>query len=237
MPAGAVIGAAPRITAQVLTDAAASPLLAQAVGAGLVPVSGAVQLTLTGGEFTAPVQMTLHFDPVKVVAGQAPYVFVYNERTGRWIYLGGEITAAGEIVITVDRFSQFAVFAMPPARVLTDIDTHWGRNNIRTLAGMGVIAGFPDATFKPNANITTRAEFVAMIVRALGLEHDAAATDTFEDAAGFGWSQSAIGAAHKAGLVSGYADSTFGAARQITRAEVAVILARVRDEKLVRLFL
>ena len=111
-----------------------------------------------------------------------------------------------------------------PIPTFTDITGHWAGHNIRTLAGMGIVAGYPDGTFKPNANIT-RAEFVAMLVRALGLEQDAAAASAFTDV--FGWTRGAIGAAHKAGLIFGYADGTFGPSQQITRAEVAVILSRV----------
>ena len=82
------------------------------------------------------------------------------------------------------------------------------------------------------ANIT-RAEFVVMLVRALGLEQDAAAANAFKDAAKVNWARGAIGAAHKAGLIVDYADSTFEASQQITRAEVAVILSRVINKSLI----
>lgn len=113
-----------------------------------------------------------------------------------------------------------------PVPTFTDITGHWAGYNIRILASMGIIAGYPDGTFKPNAN-TTRAEFVAMLVRALGLEQDAAAANAFKDAAKVNWARGAIGAAYKAGLIVGYADGTFEASQQITKAEVAVILSRV----------
>ncbi|RJX26572.1 MAG: Ig domain-containing protein [Dethiobacter sp.] len=131
--AGAVTGDAPKITAQVLPEAAASPMLVRAVEAGLVAVGGVVQLTLTGGEFAGSVQFTLNFDAAKVAAGRVPSVFVYNERTGRWIYLGGQV-GNGTVTVTVDRFSKFAVFASRPLPALADIATHWGRDSIRTRA-------------------------------------------------------------------------------------------------------
>jgi len=74
---------------------------------------------------------------------------------------------------------------------------------------------------------------VAMLTRALGLEADAAAAGTFRDAAGFGWASGVIGAAHRAGLISGYPDGTFGAFRQITRAEMAAIISRIIEQELV----
>ncbi|MBS4008184.1 MAG: S-layer homology domain-containing protein [Clostridium sp.] len=227
--AGAVTGEAPKITAQVMTEAAAAPLLAAATGAGLTAASEVVVLTMTGGEFTAPVQLTLNFDAAKIATGRVPGVFVYNERTGRWIFLGGQVVG-GTITVTVDRFSKFAVFATKPLPPLTDIADHWGRGSIKTLTGMGILSGFPDGSFNPNANVT-RAEFVSMLTRALGLEAKPKAAARFTDATG--WAQGAIGAAAEAGLVAGYADGTFAGSRLITRAEMTVILQRVIRKGLV----
>ena len=56
------------ITAHIMAEVAAAPLIA-AAGAGLPPASEFVVLTLTGGEFTALVQLTLNFDPAKVATG------------------------------------------------------------------------------------------------------------------------------------------------------------------------
>jgi len=165
--AGAITGAAPKVSAQVMTPAAAAALIAEATGVGLTSLSDVVVLTMTGGEFTAPMQLTLNFDAAKVAAGQVPSVFVYNERTGRWIFLGGQV-GNGTVTVTVDIFSKFAVFGARSLPTLADIADHWGRGSIRTLTGMGIVSGFPDGKFNPNAGVT-RAEFVSMLTRALGL--------------------------------------------------------------------
>jgi uncharacterized protein YjdB len=227
--AGAITGEAPKIAAQVMPGAEAAPIMAAAIGVGLTVASDVVVLTMTGGEFTAPVQLTLNFDAAKVAAGQVPSVFVYNERTGRWIFLGGQV-GVGTITVTLDRFSKFAVFATRPMPTLADIADHWGRGSIRTLAGMGVVSGFPDGNFKPGAGVT-RAEFVSMLTRALGLPAKPEAAARFTDADR--WARGGIGAAAEAGLIAGYADGTFGGSRRITRAEMAVILQRVIRKGLV----
>ena len=49
-------------------------------------------------------------------------------------------------------------------------DTYWAAPQINELTEKGVIIGYPDGTFKPDANVT-RAEFAAMAIRALGQEH------------------------------------------------------------------
>ena len=97
---------------------------------------------------------------------------------------------------------------------------------IRTLAGMDILDGYPDGSFRPNANVT-RAEFAAMLTRALEFESKPQAAERFPDAARLGWAKGAIGAAVDANLMRGYPDGTFGAGRRISRAEIAVIIDRV----------
>jgi hypothetical protein len=95
---------------------------------------------------------------------------------------------------------------------------------------MGIVSGFPDGNFKPDAAVT-RAEFVSMLTRALALDAKPEAAERFRDAEG--WAQGAIGAAVEAGLIAGYPDGTFGGSRRINRAEMAAILQRVIGKDLV----
>lgn len=62
-------------------------------------------------------------------------------------------------------------FAAAPVMAFPDVDTtYWAYPQINLLSEKGVIVGYPDGTFKPDANVT-RAEFAAMAIRALGQEH------------------------------------------------------------------
>jgi parallel beta-helix repeat protein len=229
VPAGAIIGESPKIIPQVLSETAVAPLIAAAAEVGLTAASKVLELTLTGGEFRNKVQLELDFDAARVPRGQVPSVFAYNERTDRWIYLGGQV-GEGVVTVTVDRFHKTAVFAANPLPPLVDTAGHWGRSSITTLAGMGIVSGFPDGRFIPNAGVT-RAEFVSMLTRALNLRAKPEAAARFTDAVG--WAQGAIGAAVEAGLVKGFPDGSFAPARQITRDELAAILARVIERRLV----
>lgn len=62
-------------------------------------------------------------------------------------------------------FTAVQAFAFPD--VTSD---YWAAAEIELLSEKGVIVGYPDGTFKPDANVT-RAEFAAMAIRALGQEH------------------------------------------------------------------
>lgn len=56
-------------------------------------------------------------------------------------------------------------------RIFPDVPAnHWAAAQIKELSQSSVIIGYPDGTFKPDANVT-RAEFAAMAIRALGQEH------------------------------------------------------------------
>lgn len=227
--AGSVTGEAPKITVQVVPITKVASLTTAAAESGLIAVSGVVEVIIIGGQFAAPVQLTLNYNKDKVATGRIPSLFVYNERTKRWIYLGGQV-GDGTITVIVDKFSKFSVFATKPLPSMTDISNHWGRDSIRTLAGMGVVNVCPDGKFNSDA-IITRAEFISMLTRSLFLRAKPQAAAKFKDVDG--WAKGAIGAAAEAGLIIGYADGTFGSSLKITRAEMAAILQRVINKEFV----
>ncbi|SED06819.1 S-layer homology domain-containing protein [Paenibacillus sp. GP183] len=69
------------------------------------------------------------------------------------------------------------------------------------------------------------AEFAVMLMNKLKPQGEAAAL-TFTDTAKIGaWAQKAVAQAVKAGIIKGYEDGSFGPDAQITRAEMAVMLA------------
>lgn len=102
-------------------------------------------------------------------------------------------------------------------------DTAWYSTAVSTLSKMGVISGYPDGTFRPNAPIT-RAEFAAMIAR---FDETAKSADTpFTDISGH-WAENAIGKAYGNGWVEGSSKTVFCPESNLTRAETATLLNRV----------
>ena len=102
-------------------------------------------------------------------------------------------------------------------------DTAWYAAAVSTLSKMGVISGYPDGTFRPNAPIT-RAEFAAMIAR---FDETAKSADTpFTDISGH-WAENAIGKAYGNGWVEGSSKMVFCPESNLTRAETATLLNRV----------
>ncbi|MCM3700227.1 S-layer homology domain-containing protein [Paenibacillus macerans] len=103
----------------------------------------------------------------------------------------------------------------------------WAVNEIGVLAAQNIVTGMSANVFAPGSKVT-RAEFVSLLVRALELEADerAGGKAQFSDVPAGSWFAETVGIAAAKGFVAGYEDGTFGPNRQITRAEMAVILSK-----------
>lgn len=91
-----------------------------------------------------------------------------------------------------------------------------------------MITGYPDGSFRPDREVT-RAEFLVMLARALGWDDAGTPADLpFVDADRIGpWAAGAAAAAVEKGIVGGYPDGSFRPDEPVTRAEMAVMIARV----------
>ena len=112
-----------------------------------------------------------------------------------------------------------------------DLKGHWAAQTVQELVGKGIISGYEDNTFRPD-NLINRAECSAILARALQLPAGAVTLEAFSDAADVpAWAAAPVAAAVEAALLKGYPEedgtTTFRPARQVTRAELAVILSRV----------
>lgn len=100
---------------------------------------------------------------------------------------------------------------------------YWARPFIQTLASEGVISGFPDGTYRPDAPVT-RAQFAAIVRQAFN-ESNARTARTFSDVPSAYWAAPAIRKAYETGFMSGYPDGTFLPDQQIPKVQALVSLA------------
>lgn len=99
----------------------------------------------------------------------------------------------------------------------------WYNSAVSTLTNAGILTGYEDGTFRPDAPIT-RAEFATIAAR---FYHAPEVTgDAFPDISG-SWARVYINRAAALGLVRGYPDGTFRPNTEITRAEVMEIINNV----------
>lgn len=106
----------------------------------------------------------------------------------------------------------------------------WYNVPVSSLAKMGLISGYEDGTFQPNAAIT-RAEFAAIATRFFDDENVTYPDDLFSDITGSEWYANAIARAVAHDLVGGYPDGTMQPNATITRAESCAIVNRVLDRR------
>ncbi len=111
-------------------------------------------------------------------------------------------------------------FAASPS----DIESHWAKNQIQGWLDKGIVSGYPDGTFKPDATIS-RAEFMSIVNNAFG--YTAEMPTQFSDVKTDAWYFDVLTKAAAAKYISGYADGTMKPDRPISREEAAVIIANI----------
>lgn len=144
------------------------------------------------------------------------------------LYRMGDVTkATKKPSTTVKKGSADASVSVPavtaPGTTFSDVKNHANKAAIEGLASRGIINGMGKGTFMPNKTMT-RAEFAAIVTRALGL----AAKDTkaFTDVPSSKWYAGYIGTANSSGIVNGVGSGKFNPDGTITRQEAAAMVAR-----------
>lgn len=106
----------------------------------------------------------------------------------------------------------------------SDVIQHWAKEAVNDLGSRMVIDGIGDGSFLPDSDIT-RAEFVDILVRGLGLRLDDEPAP-FSDVKASDWYNNAIHTAYSHQLVNGLKDGSFHPNAKITREEAMVITAK-----------
>lgn len=233
IPSGALSGSASVVvTVQEDTSPPATP-------SGFMLLGAVYQFTVGGQDhytFNSPVTLTLSFDPSKIPAGETPAIYYYDDTTSQWVNIGGTVSSNNDtITVTVNHFTNYAVFAAntvpvpttptaPTSPAFSDVSaSFWGYQAISSLAGQGIVSGYPDGTFKPDNQIT-RAEFCAIMDKVLNLAPYTPQTSTFTDVNTTAWYDQAVETAVYAGIVKGYGNGTFLPNDPISRQEIACVL-------------
>ena len=119
------------------------------------------------------------------------------------------------------------------AVIFSDSIPAWAAGSVNAAVARGVVTGYPDNTFKPG-NPVTRAEAAVILDKALNLPYAVASTN-FNDAGQIpAWAADSLNRVVAAGLMRGYDDYTVRPGASLTRAEIAVLLKRVRDADLIK---
>ncbi|MBJ6362495.1 S-layer homology domain-containing protein [Paenibacillus sp. GCM10012307] len=130
----------------------------------------------------------------------------------------------GKSYVVVSSFTN-SVYAVVQNKVLfSDITNHWAQSIVNEMGSRMIVQGTGDGKFYPDRAIT-RAEFVAILVRGLGLRPEEGPS-VFFDVQEEVWYYSTVNAAYTYKLISGYEDGTFRGNDSITRQEAMVMIAK-----------
>ncbi len=122
----------------------------------------------------------------------------------------------------VSHFSLYAVLEYDKS--FADVpEAHWAAAAIKYAAAKQIAAGVTHTAFAPEREVS-RAEFAALLARALGLEE--AGAIEFADVDANDWYAAAVAAVSEAGIVSGRSEAVFAPDAAITREEMASMIVR-----------
>jgi S-layer homology domain len=177
-----------------------------------VPSFGDVHVTRTltfNGTISPSNATAVFFDPITSTYHFVPSVFK---------------TVDGVTTVTIQHNGNGVAYAVIESdKTFADLSEHWAKADIELLAAKQIVFGTDADRFNPNEPIT-RAEFTAMLVRALGLSINQIGP-SFSDIPADSWYAGAINAALKAKLVDGTGNGNFLPNEPVTREQMATILA------------
>ncbi|MGO4548286.1 S-layer homology domain-containing protein [Paenibacillus sp. 2TAB23] len=231
LPADQVNKSTISLTAKAVTGNEAESLLEQAsnqAGAGLQLAGGLLEFSLTMktesgqsvtlSKFEQPLTISFAVDPS---ADTSLIGIYYLADDGKLQYVGGKL-ANGRLTATVNHFNKYAVLEYDKS-FLDMPQTHWAAKAVKELAAKQLVQGVSAERFNPGQAVT-RAEFAAMLVRALGITGQG--TSQFADVAPQKWYANEVALAERAGIVNGVSGKMFSPNATVTRQEMAAMLVR-----------
>lgn len=171
----------------------------------------------------------------------------YSIRTGNavsinasaLVYFDMNTAQISFVPTSIEKLSSYTVFhasvkgnymvtGITGSKFYGDLGNHWGKEAINELVSKFIMEGRTSLAFEPNSSIT-RSEFAVYIAKALGLSGDIEAAARFRDVQSTSISSAYIGAATKAGIITGNTDGTFKPNSYITREQMSIMMVRAMD--------
>jgi len=151
------------------------------------------------------------------------WLFWWDETLQRWLPLP-TVISDGWAIATIDHLTLFMLMRDPSLPLLQDIIGAEHESDILALAGLRLVCG-SNVGFEPDRQ-PTRAEFLKVVVGALGLTASGTGP-AWEDAVDIpSWALSSVTAAATHGLVLGYGDGTLKPHGIISALEATTIINR-----------
>ena len=158
-------------------------------------------------------------DPAKITTG------VVVEPDGTVYHVPTQVTVInGRYYAVINSLTNSTYSVIWNPIEFTDMNNHWAKASVNNMGSRKVVTGVGNGEYEPDRNMT-RAEFAAVMVRALGLA-PGKGSSSFSDVASTEWYCGYIQTAAAYGIIKGYSDEEFGPADTITREQAMTMIAR-----------
>lgn len=121
-------------------------------------------------------------------------------------------------------------FSSSESFAYSDVNSHWADKDITIMSAKGILGGFSNDTFKPDAPVT-RAQFAKIAAFFEGASSDATmlnvAKSNFDDLPQLHWAKAFVLWCKENGIMKGLNDTLFGPEKSLTRVEASVIFCRM----------
>jgi hypothetical protein len=104
-----------------------------------------------------------------------------------------------------------------------DTKSKWYDASVTEMASRGIISGIGENMFA-GERVITRAEFTAILVRALGLPSNSMTAEAYSDVSANQWYYGSVGTAYEYGLVTDNGEALFDPTGNITKQEAMVMI-------------
>lgn len=177
------------------------------------PVTVAIPYTPTAEELKHPEHIVIWY-----IDGSGKATPVPNSRYD---------AATGAVIFQTTHFSTYA--AVSVFKTFGDLaKVPWAKEAIDAMASRGVIKGTGENTFSPAASIK-RADFIALLVRALELHGSGTDAAMFSDVPADAYYYNELAVAKELGIATGFEDNTFKPGSSITRQDMMVLTTRALE--------
>lgn len=196
------------------------------VGAPVLNLS-ASQNQQTNDAFSHPVKVSFSLDYFDYNPKDADELIIsrWNEEADTWESVGGAYDPVTNS-ISVRRIHLSKYTVLKSEKNYSNIEDSWAKNEIAALRGKGIIED--DELFTASDNLT-REEFAGWVTKAYGIDTSNLEAD-FSDLDKDSPYYSAIAAAYEQGIISGKEDGTFDPKGEITKEEMAVMIASAMNK-------
>lgn len=190
--------------------------------------------------FTAPLHIHFNTDDASAgsISGLHGVLGIYRFGDNGLLQYAGARWSGSGLSAKLNALGKLALVSYD--RTFSDVPSeHWASNVIKQLTARQIVMGVSEDAFAPSTSVT-RAEFTAMLIRALASEQQLwakqppdreqgqgiATNMNYHDIPASAWYADAVAKASAAGIVKGRADGTFGSNDTITREEMAAMIMR-----------